>query len=235
VEAAARSGLAYVGLTDHSLGLPGWGRTGPELVAHRAKVLELADRKAKKVKVFVGVEANITREGGLDLPAKYLDELDYVVASVHTHFQMDAAEMTKRLVKALGDGGIHVLSHPTGRKIGERPGLAFDADAVFEAAAESGTALELNAQPDRLDLNGELARRAREWGCRFAVDSDGHGAPRRELLRWGVEQARRAWLGPGDVLNALPAAEVLEALRGRRRDAPARRAGGSRRSASRSS
>lgn len=212
VEAAARSGLAYVGLTDHSAGLPGWGRTGPELVAHRAKVLELADNLGKKVRVFVGTEANITKDGGLDLEPKYLDQLDYVVAGVHTHFSLDEAAMTKRIVKALKTGRIHILSHPTGRKLGERPPFALDAEQVFRAAAESGTALELNCQPDRLDLDGSLAKKARDLGCRFSIDSDCHGAPKRELLRWGLDQARRGWLEPKDVVNALPPDQVLKAL-----------------------
>lgn len=215
LDAAAKSGFDYLGLTDHSIGLPGWGKSGPELVAHRERVLELADRRAKGVRILVGTEANVTKEGGLDLPDKYLEQLDYVVAGVHTHFGMDEAEMTRRLVQVLRDGRVNILSHPTGRKLGERPGFAFDATKVFEAAAASGTCLELNSQPDRLDLNGEMARRAKDLGCRFAVDSDCHGTPKRELLRWGVEQARRGWLGPQNVVNAQPAAQVLKALRKR--------------------
>lgn len=212
VKTLPASGLKYIGLTDHSIGLPGWGLTGKQLVEHRADVLEMADKHAGKVKVFVGTEANIMKDGDLDLTGNELDELDYVVASVHTHFQMDAADMTKRIVKALGDGRIHILSHPTGRKIGRRPPLDFDRDAVFRAAAESKTCLELDAQPDRLDLNGELARRAKQLGCRFTIDSDNHGTPKREMLRWGVDQARRGWLAKGDVVNTLPAEQAMKAL-----------------------
>jgi DNA polymerase (family 10) len=215
VKAAARAGLDYVGLTEHSIGLPGWGLTGAQLLEHRERVLELADRHAGKVKVFVGVEANILDGGGLDLPAGVLDRLDYCVAGVHTKLQMPRAAMTKRITEALRDGRVDLLSHPTGRKIGQREPLDFDLDAVFEAAADSRVCLELDGQPDRLDLSGELARRAKAWGCRFAVDSDSHAAPGRGLLRWAVDQARRGWLGKGDVVNTLPAGQVARALRRR--------------------
>lgn len=213
VKALPKSGLAYIGLTDHSIGLPGWGRTGPELIAHREAVLELADQHAGKVKVFVGTEANVMRDGDLDLPANELDQLDYVVAGVHTHFQMDKDEMTDRICKALRSGRIDILSHPTGRKIGQRLPHAYDLDKVFEAAADSGTCLELDCQDDRLDLNGELARRAKEWGCRFTINSDNHGTPARAKLRWGLDQARRGWLEAKDVLTTLPAGQVLKELK----------------------
>jgi DNA polymerase (family 10) len=216
VKAAARSGLAYIGLTDHSYGpkggLPGWGLTGQELLAHRQHVLELADRHAGKVRVLVGTEANILPDGDLDLEPAVLDQLDYVVASVHTHFQMGSAEMTRRITTALRTGRIDIFSHPTGRKIGQRGPLDYDRDAVFQAAAESKTCLELDAQPDRLDLNGELARRAKELGCRFTIDSDNHGTPGRKHLRWGLDQARRGWLSKEDVLTTLPAGAALRAL-----------------------
>jgi DNA polymerase (family X) len=178
-------------------------------------VLELADKYAPEVEVFVGTEANILKDGSLDLPANELDQLDYVVAGVHTNFQMGPDEMTRRLVQAMEDGRIDVWSHPTGRKIGQREPHDYDRDKVFAAAAASKTALELDAQPDRLDLNGELARKAKAHGCRFAIDSDGHGTPRKDLLRWGVDQARRGWLEPTDVVNTLPAGQLLKALKRR--------------------
>jgi DNA polymerase (family 10) len=215
VKAAAKCGLRYVGLTDHSIGLPGWGLSGEQLLEHKSKVMELADKHASKVKVFVGTEANILKDGDLDLPGNVLDQLDYVVAGVHTHFQMKPAEMTKRIGKALKDGRIDILSHPTGRKIGLRNPLDFDRDTVFKAAAESKTCLELDGQPDRLDLNGELARRAKQLGCRFAVDTDGHGEPGGEFLRWSLDQARRGWLTKEDVVNTRPAGEVLKVLKRR--------------------
>jgi DNA polymerase (family X) len=215
VQAAAEAGLEYIGLTDHSIGLPGWGLTGAQLIEHRHQVLELADKYAPEVEVFVGTEANILKDGSLDLPANELDQLDYVVAGVHTNFQMGPDEMTRRLVQAMEDGRIDVWSHPTGRKIGQREPHDYDRDKVFAAAAASKTALELDAQPDRLDLNGELARKAKAHGCRFAIDSDGHGTPRKDLLRWGVDQARRGWLEPTDVVNTLPAGQLLKALKRR--------------------
>lgn len=215
VKAAARSGLEYIGLTDHSIGLPGWGLTGAQLIEHRQRILELADKHAGKVKVFVGTEANILKDGDLDLPANELDQLDYVVAGVHTSFNMGRDAMTERIVNALEDGRVDILSHPTGRKIGQREPLDFDHDRVFAAAASSRTCVELNCQPDRLDLPGELARRAKELGCRFVIDSDGHGTPKKDLLQWGVDQARRGWLGPRDVVNTKPAGEALKALKRR--------------------
>ncbi|HEV8359452.1 MAG TPA: helix-hairpin-helix domain-containing protein [Candidatus Thermoplasmatota archaeon] len=215
IKAAARSQLEYIGLTDHSIGLPGWGLTGEQLLEHKARVEELADKHAGRVKVFVGTEANILKDGDLDLPANVLDQLDVVVAGVHTSFQMGPEEMTERICRALRSGRIDILSHPTGRKIGQREPLRFDVDQVFEAAAESGTCLELDCQHDRLDLNGELARRAREWGCRFAVDSDAHGAPGKHLLGWGLDQARRGWLEPAQVVTTRKAGEVLKELKRR--------------------
>jgi DNA polymerase (family X) len=172
--------------------------------------IEEVRNRLEGITLFRGLEVDILRDGDLDMPDDVLEDLDVVVASVHSFMGMAQAEMTERVVRALAHPRVHVLGHPTGRLIGRRPPFALDVEAVLQAAKAHDVAVELNASPDRLDLNDVYVKRARALGVKVAIDTDAHSVRGLATMRYGVEQARRGWLEPGDVLNAMP----LEAFQG---------------------
>jgi DNA polymerase (family 10) len=147
---------------------------------------------------------DILKDGSLDMPDDILEELDVVVASVHSFMGMEQREMTARVIRALQNPHVDILAHPTGRIIGRRPPYAIDMEAVLQAAAELDVAVELNATPYRLDMSDVHAHRARELGVKVVVSTDAHSVRGLATMRYGVEQARRAWLEKKDVLNAMP-------------------------------
>ncbi|MEW5826396.1 MAG: DNA polymerase/3'-5' exonuclease PolX [Candidatus Bipolaricaulota bacterium] len=199
--AAQARGLECIAITDHALfaEVVG-GHTGDTLLAQARDIAALNER-LRDFRVLSGVEVNIGPDGSLDMPDGVLAQLDWVVASVHSHFRQTKEEMTARLVRAIENEHVDCIAHPTGRKIGERPPYEADWDAVFEAAARHACALEVNANPIRLDLCADLARRAIQAGCRLAIGSDAHSPEHFGFLRLGVLTARRGWAEPGDVAN----------------------------------
>ncbi len=201
VAAAQARGLEYVAITDHARFAEVIGGLTPDTL--RAQIDEIAalNEKLKRFRVLTGIEVNIQVDGSLDLSDDLLARLDWVAASVHSHFRQTKDEMTARLVRAIKNEHVDCLAHPTGRKIGERPPYDADWDAVFGAAAEHDTALEINANPIRLDLSAELARRAVQAGCRLAIGSDAHAPEHFDFLRLGVLTARRGWATAEDVRN----------------------------------
>ena len=160
-----------------------------------------------------GTELNIQPDGSVDWDEEFLDGFDVCVASVHSHFNQSKDDMTRRIIRAMEDPYVHVIGHPTGRKINQRPPVEFDLDAVFEAAARTGTALEVNGYPDRLDLRDEHILWARRHGVKFAVDTDSHATTHLDLMRYGVATAQRGWLTKDDVINAWPLAKLRRFLR----------------------
>jgi len=150
------------------------------------------------------MEVDILADGSLDLPDEFVERLDVVVVGVHSRMRMSEAKMTDRIIKGISHPGVHILAHPTGRIINRREPYDVDLDAVLDAAAEYRVAIEINAQPDRLDLDDVLARRARDRGVMLVIDSDAHSAGDLRYMRYGVDQARRAWVEKGDVLNTMP-------------------------------
>ncbi|QRK11957.1 hypothetical protein JQX13_19005 [Archangium violaceum] len=167
--------------------------------------------------LLAGIEVDILSTGALDLDAGVLSELDCVVASVHSRFNMSSEEMTERIVRALRSGLVHVLGHPSGRLIGSRDPYPYDLERVLEVAREEGVALEVNAQPERLDLTDAACRRAKEAGVKLVISSDSHNAQHLDNLRHGVWVARRGWLEAEDVLNTLPLSELRRHFRRSRR------------------
>jgi DNA polymerase (family 10) len=207
--AGARArGLEYLALTDHSAS-HGFGNhvTADDLRRRIEEVREL-NARLDGFELLVGTESNILPDGSPDYPDELLAELDWVIASVHTSFGMDARQMTDRMVAAIEHPWIDAIGHPTGRKIETRAPYALDMERVIEAAARTGTMLEINSAPDRRDLNELHARAAAEAGVPVLVDSDAHSVRNLELLRYGVATARRAWLTPAQVANARPWAEL---------------------------
>ena len=197
-----RRGWEYLAVTDHSASHGFGNHVTPEaLEARIEEIAALNDRLEGKLRVLAGTESNILPDGSLDYPDELLERLDWVIGSIHTSFGMDEATMTDRMVAAIEHPWLDAIGHPTGRKIETRPPYAIDMTRVIAAAAKNGTMIEINAAPDRRDMNESHARAAAEAGVTILVDSDAHSAKNFELLKYGIATARRAWLTPEQVAN----------------------------------
>ncbi|MER8011231.1 DNA polymerase/3'-5' exonuclease PolX [Streptomyces sp. NPDC094149] len=216
VEAAAARGYAYYAITDHGPDMAMQRMTDERMLAQRERVRAL-DRAHGGMRLLHGTELNIGPDGEVDWPADFLAGFDLCVASVHSHFNQDPDTLTRRLVRACENPYVDVIGHPTTRLIGRRPGIDADLDAVFAACARTGTVLEINAHPDRLDLRDEDILRARRYGVKFAVNSDAHAVPHLANMRYGIGTAQRGWLTADDVINTWPERRLRAFLRGGRR------------------
>ena len=210
--AAAARGYAYVAVTDHAPDLVMQRMTDEKMLAQRARLHELAGRYGR-MRLLHGTELNIGPDGGVDWPAGFLAGFDVCVASVHSHFGLDRAAQTRRLVRACENPHVHVIGHPTTRLIGRRAPIDVDLDEVFRACARTGTAMEVNGSPHRLDLRDEHILRAKGFGVRFAVDSDAHSPGQLGYPRYGIGTAQRAGLTPEDVINTWPWQRLKQFLR----------------------
>ncbi|MFJ6619485.1 DNA polymerase/3'-5' exonuclease PolX [Kitasatospora sp. NPDC091335] len=199
-DTAAARGYSYFAVTDHAPDLVMQRMTDEKMLAQREQLRQLADRH-KKLRLLHGTELNIGPDGGVDWPPAFLAGFDVCVASVHSHFALDRAAQTRRLIRACENPYVHVIGHLTTRRIGRREPIDVDLDAVFEAAARTGTAIEINSSPQRLDLRDEDVLRARRHGVRFAVDSDAHATGQLAYPRFGIGTAQRGWLTAEDVVN----------------------------------
>ena len=211
--AAHRRGHRYIAITEHSRALAmANGLDETRALEHAARVRALNGRY-EGLTLLAGIECDILADGRLDLANDCLAELDLVIASVHSHFNQDQAQMTERVLRALECPWVDVLGHPTGRLLLRREPARLAIDSIVSAAARYGVALEINCQVDRLDLNDAHARFARERGVRLAISTDAHSAAALANQRWGVHTARRAWATPQDVLNARELEGMLASLR----------------------
>ncbi len=211
--AAREAGLEYVAITDHSKALAmANGLDEPRALQHAARIRAL-DAEGAGVRLLAGVECDIKPDGSMDLADDCLAALDIVVASVHSAFNLDRQQMTERLLRAIENPNVDVLGHPTGRLILKREPYSFDVEAIVDAAARHGVALEINCQVDRLDLSDVHARLARDRGVPIVISSDAHSAAAFGRLRWGALVAQRAWLAPEDVLNTRPFETFTAGLR----------------------
>jgi DNA polymerase (family X) len=212
-EAARARGYAYLAVTEHTKSLAMTKGLDSRRALQNAKRIRDLAGKLGDIWLLAGIECDILADGALDLDSGVLSELDWVVASVHSHFDQSAAKMTKRLVKAIASGVVNAIGHPTGRLLGgKRDPVRFDADEVLAACKEHRVALEVNAQPDRLDLPDRLCQRARELGLAFVISSDAHKTSDFDFMQFGVTTARRGWLEKRDVLNTLTAAALRKRL-----------------------
>ncbi|MEU6411369.1 DNA polymerase/3'-5' exonuclease PolX [Microbispora sp. NPDC046933] len=211
--AAAMRGYSYYAVTDHAPDLVMQRMTLDKALAQRARIAEL-QASYPDMRLLHGSELNIAPDGEVDWPAEVLAEFDVCVASVHSHFTQSREEMTRRFIAACENPHVHVIGHPTTRKIGKRPPVDADWDAVFRAAARTGTIMEIDSYPDRSDLPSDLVRLARHHGVKFSIDSDSHAVPHLAHQRFGVGIAQRAWLTPDDVVNTWPLDRLLRHLRG---------------------
>lgn len=212
---AARSrGYEYLAITDHSRSLAFARGLDVARLRGQAEAVAALNHKLAPFRVLAGIEVDILADGSLDLPDAALAELDFVIASVHSRMRQDRVTMTARLLRAIASPHVDVIGHLTGRLIGEREPCELDHEAVLEACAASGTALEINASPHRLDVDRCLARQARDRGVTLTLGTDAHDRVSLEDMAFGVGTARRARLGPGEVLNTLSADELLACRKG---------------------
>jgi DNA polymerase (family 10) len=214
--AASERGFTFFAITDHShgLGVAG-GLDAARLAEQRRELTSIGE--VDGVKLFAGAEVEVHRDGSLDFDERTLAGLDVVVASLHSGLRQPRAEITNRLVRVLQDPNVDIIAHPSGRLIERRQGGDFDWDRVFPVAAETGAALEINADPARLDLDPHLARQASAAGCLFTINCDAHSPAGLDLLEYGIAMARKAWLTPAQVLNCWTKPQVLEWLASRKR------------------
>jgi DNA polymerase (family 10) len=214
--AAARAcGYAYMALTDHSRRQTMSHGLDPARVARQAREIDRINAKLEDFTILKGIEVDILKDGALDLPDSTLAKLDVVIASVHSFFDLTREEQTERMIRAMRNPYVTILGHPTGRLIGEREPYDIDMDRVLAAAADLGCCVEINAEPDRLDLNDLHAHAAKSKGVMLAVSTDAHSVHAFKYVRFGVDQARRGWLTAADVINTRPLAELRKLLRRR--------------------
>ncbi|MEP6973080.1 MAG: DNA polymerase/3'-5' exonuclease PolX [Actinomycetota bacterium] len=202
---------AYYAVTDHAPNLAMQRMTDKKILAQREQLRQL--QSEHEMTLLHGTELNIDPEGNVDWPDEFLAGFDLTVASVHSHFTQSRDEMTRRVIRAMENPYVNVIGHPTARLIGKRPPVEVDFEAIFEVAARTGTALEVNSFPERLDLKDEHILWARRYGVKFAVNTDSHAPVHLSLMRFGVATAQRGWLTKDDVVNAWPLAKLRKFLR----------------------
>jgi DNA polymerase (family X) len=212
-EAAKNLGYEYIAITDHSKAIAMANGLNEKRAIAFARQVRAMNQDGLGMRVFSGLECDIMKDGALDLANDALAELDLVIGSVHSHMNMEAAEMTDRLLRALECPHLKVLGHPTGRLLMQREPFPFDFDRIVAEAVKRNVRFEINASPERLDLNGTLARTAKSRGAKFAISTDAHHPKHLHNMWYGVLTARRGWLGPEDILNTLPVEKFREAIR----------------------
>jgi DNA polymerase (family 10) len=212
-QAARQRGYQYIAITDHSKNLAfANGLDDKRAVEHIARI-RAANEQTEGITIMAGIEVDILADGTLDLSDAVLELMDVVVASVHSAFNQEPGQMTDRLLRAIDNQNVSILGHPTGRLLLRRDAYQFDMDAILKAALKNKVAMELNAYPDRLDLNDVHLRMARERGVKIVINTDAHHTSHFEKIKYGILQARRAWLTAADVLNTLPEKEFRQAMK----------------------
>jgi DNA polymerase (family 10) len=211
--AARDRGYKYMAITDHTKNLAmANGLTDERALQHIVRIRD-ANKKIDGIKIFAGAEVDILAEGDLDLSDEVLAQMDIVIASVHSHFNQEPAQMTERILKAIDNPNTCLLGHPTGRLLLRRDAYKLDMDAILKAAAKHKVAMEHNAYPDRLDLNDQHLRMAKQRGVKIVINTDSHHTSHMAMIKYGVLQARRAWLTKDDVLNTLPPEKFAKAIK----------------------
>jgi DNA polymerase (family 10) len=215
-EAARALGLQYLGIGDHSQSLTVANGLSPERVKRQQAEIDALNAKLKGIKLLKGIECDILADGRLDFDDDVLASFDYVVASVHTYFKQSREEMTARIIRAVSHPLVTMLGHVTGRLLLRRDAYQVDLEAVLQAAAEHGTLVEINAHPQRLDLDWVHCKRAKQLGVRLVINPDAHSTAELAYFRYGVDVARRGWLEKKDVFNTGTLAQVTKELQARR-------------------
>ena len=214
--AAARElGHEYIAITDHSKAVTVANGLTEKRMAEHIKKLRAADAKGLGIRVLAGSEVDILKDGSLDYSDEILEQLDVVVCSIHSYFNLERAAMTERMLAAIENPYCQILGHPTGRVLLKRDPIDYDMEKVLDACAKHGVAMECNSYPDRLDLKDVYLRMCKERGVKVVISTDSHVAANLSFIRYGVVMARRGWLEKKDVINTLPMKEFLGALRGK--------------------
>jgi DNA polymerase (family 10) len=212
-KAAAELGYEYIALTDHSKAVTVANGMDEKRTLEQIKKIRAAQARVPEIRLLAGIEVDILKSGKLDLDDEVLAQLDVVVASVHSYMNLGREEMTERLLAAIENPYTQIIAHPTGRLVLRRDPFDYEMEKILEAAKEHGVAMECNAYPDRLDLKDVHLRMAKERGVKIVISTDSHTAGNLRFMKYGVITARRAWIEKGEVINTLPTAEFLAALR----------------------
>jgi DNA polymerase (family 10) len=207
--AAREAGYHYVGVTDHSQAAAYAGGLKPDDLVRQVEEIDAVNQRLEGIRVLKGVEADILQDGRIDYDEPILKRLDFVIASIHSRFNMGESEMTARMLAAMDNPYLSIIGHPTGRLLLSRDPYGINLDAVIEKAAATGVALEINADPHRLDLDWRVLRRAKDRGVMISIGADAHNAAGMQYVDYGIAMARKGWLAPQDVLNAQPVEEFL--------------------------
>jgi DNA polymerase (family X) len=210
------AGYDYLGVTDHSQAAAYAGGLRPEDLSRQADEIDEVNQRLEGFRVLKGIEADILQDGRVDYDERVLERLDFVIASVHSRFNMGEKDMTARMLAAMDNPYLTIIGHPTGRLLLSRDPYPIDLDAVMEKAAATGVALEINADPHRLDLDWRVLRKAKESGVAISIGADAHSVAGIGYVEYGVGMARKGWLGPDDILNVRPVGEFVEYARRRR-------------------
>ncbi|MBE0448567.1 MAG: DNA polymerase/3'-5' exonuclease PolX [Actinobacteria bacterium] len=217
VQMAINLGYKFIVISDHAEKLYVAGGLTPEEMEEQLQLIAMLNQKYDGIEILSGMETNIDNEGNVDFGPEVLGKLDVVLASIHGGFRQSKDQLTRRMIKAIENPYINIIGHPTGRILGQRPPYEIDLRAVFKAAAGTGTFLELNAYPNRLDLKDDHLREAKEeYGCKFAIDTDAHVVGHMVYMEYGVATAQRGWLTTEDVLNTYEVLEIKKMLRQKR-------------------
>jgi DNA polymerase (family 10) len=212
VEHAKGLGYEYIAITDHTKSTRIAGGQSEKEFFKELEYIDKLNQRLKGFKVLKGVEVDILPDGSLDYKDEVLKQVDVVVAAVHSNFKMNRQDMTKRILTATRNKYVNIISHPTGRLIGRRDPYEIDVEALIQAAKDTGTYLELNCQPERMDLEDIYCRRAVERKVKISIDTDAHSRDQLNFMRYGAAYARRGWVAKRDVINALPFDKLLRAL-----------------------
>lgn len=200
-EAALKRGYDYFAVTEHSKKVAMAGGLNEKDLEKQIQEIDELNKKIKKLKIIKGVEVDILEDGSLDLPDGILRELDLVIGAIHYNMNLSRKKQTRRILKAMENPYVNILAHPTGRMINKRKGYDFDMDEVMKEAADNGCFLEVNSNPDRIDLNDKYIRRAKEVGVKLAISTDAHSTNNFDYMKYGVAQARRGWMGKDSIIN----------------------------------
>jgi DNA polymerase (family 10) len=222
--AARKMRYEYIAITDHSKAVTVANGMDEKRTRAHAREIRAANASIGGIRLLAGIEVDILKDGRLDLADAVLAELDIVVASIHSFMNLDRADMTERMLAAIENPCVQIIGHPTGRILLRRDAMAYDMERILDAARRHGVAMECNAAPDRLDLKDVYLRMAKERGVRVVISTDAHSIANLQLMRYGVQMARRGWIEKKDVLNALPLEQMLAALRPRPGAASAKKA-----------
>jgi DNA polymerase (family 10) len=212
-EAARERGYEYIGITDHSQSLKIAGGVPVEALWEQIRYIDKLNGRLRKGRILKSSEVDILADGSLDYPDDLLKELDYTVCSIHSRFALGRQAQTERVMRAMDNRYFNILGHATGRLLLKRPGYEIDVERVIKHARQNGCFFEINSSPDRLDLSAENSRRAAAAGVMMAVSTDSHSTGELDLVRCGLDQARRAGLRKSDVLNSLPWHKLQRLLR----------------------